>query len=137
MNFSKTDNENSIIYQRAFNKHFFEFLDEILLIFPENKDIIAAKVYFENFKKMNPSIIIKSWVKFIYLPYSDIINNDNIMYFFFKEYDEDLSHLKNKNEILFAIEKLKKPLQELDEENLNKIKQYIKNLNNLSIYFAA
>ena len=137
MNFSKADNENSIIYQRAFNKHFFEFLDEIILIFPENKDIIAAKVYFENFKKMNPSIIIKSWVKFIYLPYSDIINNDNIMYFFFKEYDEDLSHLKNKNEILFAIEKLKKPLQELNEENLNKIKQYIKNLNNLSIHFAG
>jgi hypothetical protein len=137
MNFSKADNENSIIYQRAFNKHFFEFLDEIILIFPENKDIIAAKVYFENFKKMNPSIIIKSWVKFIYLPYSDIINNDNIMYFFFKEYDEDLSHLKNKNEILSAIEKLKKPLQELNEENLNKIKQYIKNLNNLSIHFSA
>jgi hypothetical protein len=109
MNFSKADNENSIIYQRAFNKHFFEFLDEIILIFPENKDIIAAKVYFENFKKMNPSIIIKSWVKFIYLPYSDIINNDNIMYFFFKEYEEefgDINFIEFKKRVL-EIEKNK------------------------------
>lgn len=135
MNFYKGDNENSIVYQRAFNKHFFEFINEILLIFPDNKDIISAKVYFESFKKMNPSIIIKSWVKYIYLPYSDIINNDNIMYFFFKEYDDDLNHLNNKNEVLLAIEKVKRPLQELDEEKLNIIKHFIKNLNNLSMHY--
>lgn len=122
--------------QRAYNNYFIDLLDELSAILPNDKDIIISKTYFLNIKKINPSIIIKCWYKYVFLPYSKEIQEENIMFFFFKNYEDDLVSLNNKDEVLQIINKFKKPLQNLDEDNLAKIKVFIKNLNTLSILFA-
>jgi len=40
---------------RAFNTQFFDFLKDIMTIFPENQDIKLANTSFETNKKYNPT----------------------------------------------------------------------------------
>ncbi len=117
---------------RAFNEHFFEFLDDILKIFPENTDIITAKKTFELTKKANPTIIIKVWFNYIYTPYSEIIQNGDISFFFNKNYEEDLGSLSNSKEILSVIDTLREPVQLMSDENKQHSIKYIQNLSKLS-----
>ena len=53
---------------RTFNTHLFEFLDDIIRIFPDNLDIQTAKTSFQAIKQANPTIIIKTWYQHIYMP---------------------------------------------------------------------
>ena len=44
---------------RSFNTHFFEFLNDISAVYPENMDIKYAINSFETLSKLNPTSIIK------------------------------------------------------------------------------
>jgi hypothetical protein len=66
---------------KAFNNHFFEFLDDIIGIFPENNDIREARVTFETFKRGNPTLIIKVWFQYVYTPYASAILSGDISFF--------------------------------------------------------
>ena len=46
---------------KTFNTQFFAFLDDIIGILPENKDIAAARKSFFMIKTANASLIIKVW----------------------------------------------------------------------------
>jgi hypothetical protein len=70
---------------RAFNKHFFDFLDDIIVIFPENTDISVARTSFDTIKRANPTAILKVWHKYVYLPYKSVIDSGNIEFFFARE----------------------------------------------------
>ena len=128
---------DKISVQRAFNNHFFEFLGDIMTVFPENVEIASAKNSFETIKKMNPGAIIKAWYNFIYIPYNDIINEGNLSFFFDKDYSDDLSHLKNSDEFLKIIEKVRGPLRNMDEKNKEHSAKYLKNLNKLSYVYST
>jgi hypothetical protein len=92
---------------RAFNTHFFDFIEDLLGIFPNNNDLVLAKSSFDTIKKANPTAIIKSWIKFVYLPYKEVIDNGDISFFFDKDYSEDLSAVSNANKILNIIDTLR------------------------------
>jgi len=80
---------------KAFNVHFFEFMDDILRIFPENEDIKHTKTALELFKKANPTSIIKAWHKYVFVPYNDVISSGDITFFIEKDYKADLNKLSN------------------------------------------
>jgi hypothetical protein len=128
---------DKISVQRAFNNHFFEFFGDISTVFPENIEIASAKNSFETIKKMNPSAIIKAWYNFIYIPYNDIISDGNLSFFFDKDYSSDLSHLKNSDEFLKIIEKVREPLRNMDDKNKEHSAKYLKNLNKLSYLYST
>lgn len=122
---------------RAFNTHFFEFLDDVISIYPENIDIQAGKNTFLNIKKINPTTIIKCWHNFISIPYSKAIENKDFSFFIEKNYQIDLALLKNQKEILNIIEKLKIILSKIDENNKDHILNYLNNLNKLSFAYSS
>lgn len=66
---------------RTFNKHFFEFIEDIVRIFPDNMDVKSAKSSFELIKMGNPTAIIKAWHIFVYMPYSSVIVQGDITFF--------------------------------------------------------
>ena len=68
-------------YLRAFNTHLFEFIDDIIRIFPDNMNIATTKTTFEMTKKANPTLLIKVWYKFVYSPYSEIIDAGDLDFF--------------------------------------------------------
>jgi len=117
---------------RTFNKHFFEFLDDLVTLFPEMKDIKESRDYFEILKRANPTLLIKIWYTFIHTPYADVIENGDISFFFEKDYSSDLVYLHNASEIIKVIDTtLREPLRNMDKENYDKCTKYIQILSKL------
>lgn len=123
---SKTD------INKAFNKLFFDFLDDIVSIYPDNKDISTSRTSFMSFKQMNPTIIIKSWYKFVYLPYTDVITAGDISFFFNKDYSADLQNTPGSKEIMRVIDEIRAPIQAMDDVNKKHSADYIFKLSKLS-----
>ena len=100
---------------RAFNSHLFELLDDIIRIFPDNKDIQAAKLSFQTIKKANPTAIIKVWYSYIYIPYHEEIEKENVQFFLEKDYSQDVSTLANSKEIVKIIDTLRGPVSNMTD----------------------
>ena len=122
---------------RGFNTMFFEFLNEIETIFPENTDIKDAKVALELFKKANPTSLIKAWHHFVYQPYKEEIAKGDITFFCEKDYQSDLAHMSNSDEIIKAINRIREPIKSMDEENKKVSLKYVANLCRLSDVYST
>jgi len=120
---------------KTFNQHFFDFLTDIITIFPENTDIITAKKSFENIKKLNPSIIIKVWKNYIHTPYQSVIDSGDINFFFDKDYQSDLQTLSNSGEIIKMIDSMRNPIKNMSDTNKAHSMKYIQNLSKLSALY--
>lgn len=111
-------NSNNTIVLRAFNKHFFEFIDDMIRIFPDNPHIKTSRDYLETLKKANPTMLIKCWDFFILKPYAEQIEAGDLTFFFEKDYSNDVKMMPNSKEVLEIIDNtLRKPLIELDGKN--------------------
>lgn len=123
------DNTNIL---QAFNNHFFEFIDDINVIMPDNKDILSAKTSLTTMRKMNPRLIIKIWKSRIAEKYKQNIENGDISFFLEKDYSEDLENLESSNSIINKINLIREPIRNMGEENQAKCMKYIQNLTKLS-----
>ena len=117
---------------RGFNNHLFEFLDDIISIFPENSDLKTAKTFFEFTKKGNVTILIKMWHEFVYKPYGVLLEQGELDHFITKDYSNDLVYMTNSKDILDAIDKIRKPLNNLSDDSKSICLNYLNNLNKLS-----
>ena len=117
---------------RAFNKHFFDFLDDIISIFPEREELIDARNSFDIIKRANPTAIAKAWNKHVYLKYKDIIDNSDITFFFEKDYSKDLEKLSNAEKIMNTINSIREPISQMNDTNKAHCAKYIQNLSKLS-----
>lgn len=122
---------------RAFNTHMVEFLDDIISIIPGNVGLVATKNSFEMYKKANPTLLIKIWYSYVYLPYAEIIDKGDLDFFINKDYSEDLSYLQNSKNILNAIDTLRGQIKEMSETNRNHSLEYIRNLCKLSNMYST
>jgi len=122
---------------RTFNTHLFEFLDDVIRIFPDNLDIQTAKTSFLAIKQANPTIIIKTWVQYIYLPYKETIDSGNIEFFFNKDYSDDLAYLVNSKEVLKIVDTLRDPVSNMTEQQKKFTMEYLQNLSKLSLLYSV
>jgi hypothetical protein len=126
--------EKSLIL-KAFNTHFFEFVDDILRLFPDNFDLLTTKQTFEIIKRANPTAILKVWHAQVYKPYQTQIIDGNIDFFFEKDYGSDLGNVANQREIMRVIDTLRMPIQNMDTANKAHTMTYIQNLSKLSAMY--
>lgn len=117
---------------RGFNNHLFEFLDDVIAIFPENSDLKTVKTFFEFTKKGNVTILIKMWHEYVFKPYGELLEKGEMDYFISKDYSEDLVYMTNSKDILEAIDKIRKPLKDLSADSKKSCLEYLNNLNKLS-----
>lgn len=122
---------------RAFNTHMVEFLDDIITIIPGNVGLVTTKNSFEMYKKANPTLLIKIWHSYVYLPYAEIIEKGDLDFFINKDYSEDLSYLQNSKSILNAIDTLRSQIKDMSETNRNHSLEYIRNLCKLSNMYST
>jgi hypothetical protein len=122
---------------KAFNNHFFEFIQDIINIFPENEDLKSTKTGLEFFKKANPTCIAKAWEYFVHEQYKDVIEKGDITFFFEKDYNNDLTYMSNAREIMKAIDKIREPVRNMGDENKAHTMKYIQNLCKLSGVYKA
>lgn len=122
---------------KTFNNHFFEFIQDIINLFPENTDLKSTKTVIELLKKANPTVIIKAWNKHVYEKYKDVINNGDISFFIDKDYKNDLANLSNSSDIMQAIDKMREPVKNMSDENKAHSLKYIQNLCKLSNLYSS
>ena len=122
---------------RSFNTHLFEFLDDIIRIFPDNVNLQTAKTSFQTIKRANPTAIAKVWFSYIYMPYREVIDSGDIQFFFQKDYSEDLSILQNSGEIIKIIDTLREPVSNMSETEKEFTMKYLQNLSKLSMMYSS
>lgn len=124
---------------KAFNKHFFEFMDDVLVIYPESKEIRVARQSFETFRNMNPISIIKAWYSFIYVPYTDEILSGNVDFFVNKDYYGDINgKYDHVDAVMEKIDRVKELVSSMSPENKAHSAKYVLNLSRLSeVYHSA
>ena len=122
---------------KAFNNHFIEFLDDVLNVFPSDKNIKTAKYYISGIMKINPSIVVKAWHEYVVLPYSKQINESDWSFFMRKDYEKDIgtSEQYNSEKVLGAIELIRDKESKMSDNDQEKIIKYIQNLSKLSIMY--
>lgn len=123
-------------YLTAFNNHFAEFVDDILTIFPDNRDVMNAKNSLVLLRKANPAIIAKFWRNYIVRNYQAQIEIGDCDFFLKKDYRLDIeTHSSSADGIVEAIERVRSPLGALPAEELQKCVKYIQNLSKLSLLY--
>ena len=121
----------------AFNDHFMEFVNDIINVFPNDTDILAAKNSFMLIRKANPKMIIKIWHKQVVEKYEEFIDEGNISFFINKDYKDDLTNTENSEKITEAIDRLRNPVKLMTVEDQEKVMKYIQNLKKLSTIYIS
>jgi len=118
----------------AFNNHFLEFLDDVLNVFPENRDIQKARISLQTLCRMNPQLLITIWKTQINTKYQNQIMSNDINFFLSKDYQTDINDntINNASTILSIIERMRAPIMEMSESNKQKSMKYLQNLTKLA-----
>jgi len=124
---------------KAFNSHFMEFINDVLTVVPDNKNLKTAKFYTNNLIKMNPVLLIKCWNLWFATPYENEIDKGDFTFFLDKDYKDDIGTSENydSNNVLDAIEPIRTAAQQLSSDNQKKIVKYLQNLSKLSKMYKA
>lgn len=119
----------------AFNDHFMEFVGDIIHVFPNDPDILAAKNSFALIRKANPKMIVKIWQLYVVNKYSLEIEAGDIGFFIHKDYKDDLVTAENTEKIVEAIDRLRNPVKSMSTEDQAKSMKYIQNLTKLCLLY--
>jgi hypothetical protein len=110
-----------------------EFVSSICNLFPEDIELIGAKNSLLAIKRVNPKIIIKMWKVYVADKYTQQIAAGDISFFIEKDYVADVSDSYYSDKIMNAIDRLRAPVQDMDEKTRKQTMKYIQNLTNISL----
>ena len=116
-----------------FNNHFAEFVNDIQSVFPNDADILTAKNALISIRKANPKLLVRIWIKYIYTPYKQQIEDGDINFFLTKDYTTDLARNDNADKIMESIDRLRVPVKDMSTDNQTKTMKYIQNLSKLAM----
>ena len=116
----------------AFNDHFFEFVNDIQEIFPDDHDLLVSKNSLMLVRKANPKMIVKIWNAYVVGKYKSEIESGNLDFFINKDYSSDFVNAHNSEKIIEAIDRFRQPIKNMSEENKTKSIKYIQNLTKLA-----
>ena len=123
---------------KAFNNHLLEFIDDLIIIFPEELDIRTSKTFIQSIIKVNPKMISKYYYDNIGLRYKEQIENADITFFIDKDYTDDLGADWKTNKIHITMDKWRSILKNTKDENKKKAMKYFQNLLKLAeIYYNS
>jgi len=113
----------------AFNNHFFEFVSDVLRVFPNDYELKTAQSMLFKLRKSNPKIIINIFIDYVLDNYKSEIMKGNIDYFINKDYT-DIKDLNNA--VLSKFNTLKDPIRRMNNDDKMKVIKYIQNLIKIS-----
>ena len=134
---------NKSTFSKSFNTLFFDFLDDIINIYPENNNIKIAKEKFDFIRKANTTLLIKFWKVYVYDCYYTQINQGDINFFLEKDYSADINKDMavdkgfSNDKILSMIEDVRETIRDMDDANRAHSAKYILNLSKLSELYAT
>ena len=119
---------------KTFGKQMEEFMEDMLVIFPNDNIILRGKMYFEMMKKANPRFIIRVWKNRIAAKYGQHIADGKFDIFVTMDLSEDIidNPADNKEEVVTHLQNMLNSIIKMDEHNKNKAFKYIQNITKLS-----
>jgi len=119
---------------KTFGKQIEEFMEDMLVIFPNDNVILRGKMYFEMMKKANPRFIIRVWKNRIASKYGEQIANGEFDIFITMDLSEDIvdNPADNKEEVVTHLQNMLSSILKMDEDNKNKAIKYVQNITKLS-----
>ena len=112
---------------KTFNDHFEEFMNDILRVFPGDKDLLTCKEALGALRKSNPKIIMIVFKTNIIGPYREQIKNNDLEFFINKNYNGEVED-KNSTQILSKIDMLREPVRNMCQDDKDNVIKYLNNL---------
>ena len=114
----------------TFNTHFIEFMNDIELVVPTDKEISTARKSITKGLVFNSKMVIKSFNEYFTDIYGSQIEEGNLDFFINSDYKTNIKLIKNKDAIVFfeRIDCLRLPIKSMNESEKNKVIQYLQNL---------
>ena len=124
---------SNVTVHSIFNGHFFEFLEYISAVHPSNLDILNAIDSFRFFRKQNPTILMKAWFNYVFIPYKDVIDRGDFSFFCDKDYAGDLAVLGSSNKnIIEIIDRIREPIRNMTPEQQTRAVRFLQTLTSIS-----
>jgi len=120
---------------KIFNSHFKELCDDLLILFPNYKPLSRAQYTIDILLKTKPSIIIKFW-KLFGTKYETEIEKQGLLFFVHNDFTEDAKTL-NAEYMMEYIKQIGVLIQQMNQENQNKVLDYINNLIKISKLYES
>ena len=127
---------------KAFTTHMDEFFTDLLVVCPNNKDVLRGKLSFEALKKANPAILVRGWKNQVANKFSDLLKEvtvDNIEEKIFnKDFSievkmaQDNMNIKDADNMLYRTKLLIREVLDVNPDNIEKCLKYIINLSEIS-----
>lgn len=117
---------------KAFNDHFVEFVDDVVNVFPNNKDVLTTKNALTAIRKANPKLILSCWKEYVCVPYAQKIEDGDLSFFIEKDYTSDLKDMDGNDAIMQKIDRLRGQVRSMTEEDQQKSMKYVQNLSKLA-----
>lgn len=120
---------------KSFNMLLMEFIDEVILVFPNDYSLKTGRLAIKAIKKANPSLLVRYWYEYVCVPYSKEIESGNIDFFIEKDYSEDMKVFSDPGYFVKAIDKFRQPIREMDMENKERALRYVQQLCKMSFLY--
>ena len=122
--------------KEVFCNQLIEFMDDILLLFPNNLDLKTGKTFIVGLTKVSKRKLIGIWKTSVVDIYEEAIMNGDKDYFINKDYSEDLGE-GGTDKMMSVIEDVRALIRETSEENKDKAIKYLQNLTKIcKLYYA-
>ena len=124
---------DKVSLSKAFSKHYMEFLDEVVKVYPKSVKIRTFRSASSQIKSINPSKLIKVWYRVIGVKFKNQIYSEDFDFFKNMDYSSDLKNTKwDSKDIYSFINEMKSSFSTLSEENRKKTMKYMCNLTKMS-----
>jgi len=125
-----------VTLMRAFNKCFYDFMDDIMTVFEDKLPFLQAKKNCEMIQSANPAILIRAWYQYVYSKYAEDIDDGNTAFFLEKDYSDDINQFDYAEHIMKVINTFREPLKNLSDSNKDMAMKHIQMLSRVSAKYA-
>ncbi len=130
------ESETQKTLKELFATQLLEFMDDIILVFPNNLDIKTGRTFIIGLTKVSKKKLIGIWKSSVVDIYEEAIMNGNKEYFINKDYSQDLGE-EGTDKMMDVIEDVRGLIRNTSEENKDKAIKYLQNLTKIcKLYYA-
>ena len=127
---------NKQFYIKTFCEYTDKFIKLAEKVLPGNIDVKYAKNGIYALKKINPKLLIEYWFIYIYIPYKDRINNNDIDFLLKGDYSF-LDTIKGGHKGKAVLLKIQQLITDIDDSYIDKARDYTVKLSKLSLLYAS
>ena len=126
---------------RAFNEHFSEFVEDVLRVFPNDRELETVARALRALRSMNPRLILVVFRDRFSSPYRSQIESGDMGFFVDKDWKDDVKDSPgvglNKSKVVDKINRMRSSVRDMGEADQAKALGYVQNLVRLADMYAG